>query len=92
MNHHHHPHSPQTMRRAASGGAALALALALAACGGDSGNNNNAGAGVPPGQDSFVAAVNALIVSGTSDSTEPREIDTLTATSPEDSEPSALDG
>ena len=71
--------------------ALLVLTLGIAACG--SGGDDHVGQGGNGGgvaQDSFLAAVNALVASSPDD-TEPKEIDSITATSPEDSEPSALD-
>ena len=71
-------------------GAAL-VTLALAACGGSSGGGVvDAGPGPAPAQDSFFVAVNGVI-STTSETTEPREIDSIAATTPETTEPSALD-
>lgn len=73
--------------------ALAALTLAVAACG-DSSNNDHVGEGPgngggTPAQDSFFAAVSAVIASSPDD-TEPREVDSITATTPEDSEPTAL--
>ena len=65
------------------------LTLGLAACGGSDNFAGDPGGGGPV-RDSFIAAVNGLIAT-TSDTIEPREIDSITATSPEDSEPVALD-
>ena len=73
-------------------GAAL-ISLALAACGGSSGGNvvdSGQGPGPAPAPDSFFVAVNAVIAT-TSETGEPREIDSITATAPESTEPSALD-
>ncbi|MDB5777875.1 MAG: hypothetical protein JWP93_240 [Polaromonas sp.] len=89
------------------GAAAAALALALAACGdggttvgsggaegaGGAGGGGAGGGGSGGGaraSDSFFAAVNALIT-GSSETLEPREIESLSVTSPEDAEPAALD-
>jgi len=75
------------------GAAAAALALALGACGdgdttvGGGGTGGAGGGGGPSG--SFIAAVNALIAS-TSETLEPREIESIGVTSPEDTEPAAL--
>ena len=68
------------------GAAAAALALALGACG-DGGTTVGGGGGQAP--DSFIAAVNAVIDS-TSETLEPREIESIGVTSPEDTEPAAL--
>ncbi len=66
------------------------LTLGVAACGGDGGGLGSGGGGAVPAQDSFFTAVNAVIASGRDD-TDPREVDSITATSPEDSEPTSLD-
>lgn len=75
------------------GAAAAALALALGACG-DSGTAVGSGGGDGEGgglaSNAFLAAVNAVIASS-SETLEPREIESISATSPEDSEPAALD-
>ena len=72
-----------------------AVTLALAACGGSGGggdavggNTDNAGS---PSQDSFFALVFAMVTSSPDDA-EPQEIDAVTATSPQDTEPSAVGG
>jgi len=74
------------------GAAAAALALALVACGDGDSTVGSGGAGGGGGQasDSFIAAVNAVIAS-TSETLEPREIESISVTSPEDTEPAALD-
>jgi len=74
------------------GAAAAALALALGACGDGDSTVGSGGAGGGGGQasDSFIAAVNAVIAS-TSETLEPREIESISVTSPEDTEPVALD-
>lgn len=69
------------------GAAAATLALALGACG-DGGTVVGGGGGQAP--DSFIAAVNAVIAN-TSETLEPREIASISVTSPEDTEPAALD-
>ena len=71
--------------------ALAALTAGLAACGGSSGGGV-VDAGPPPAQapDSFFVAVNAVIAT-TSETGEPRETDSITATAPENTEPSALD-
>ena len=66
------------------------LTLAVAACGDSGGNDVAAGGGASPMQDSFIAIVSAVVASS-SDNAEPRETDSITATSPEDSEAIALD-
>ncbi|CDS53466.1 hypothetical protein [Polaromonas sp. CG9_12] len=68
------------------GSTAVALALALGACG-DGGTVVGGGGGQTP--DSFIAAVNAVIAN-TSETLEPREIESISVTSPEDTEPAAL--
>ena len=75
------------------GAAAAALALALGACGDGgtavgTGGGGGAGGGPP---DSFISAVNAVIAN-TSETLEPREIESISVTSPENTEPAALDG
>lgn len=70
------------------GAAAAALALALGACG-DGGTTVGGGGGGGQAPDSFIAAVNAVIDS-TSETLEPREIESIGVTSPEDTEPAAL--
>lgn len=74
------------------GAAAAALALALVACGDGDSTVGSGGAGGGGGQasDSFIAAVNAVIAS-TSETLEPRETESISVTSPENSEPAALD-
>lgn len=68
------------------------LTLAVAACGdsdnGQVGQGPGNGGGTPA-QDSFFTAVSALIASSPDD-TEPREVDSITATTPENSEPTGL--
>ena len=71
----------------------VASTLALAACGGGSsdvvqGANANTGS---PSQDKFFAAVFAMVATNP-DNTEPQDIDSITATFPQDAEPSALGG
>ena len=66
--------------------ALAALTAGLAACGGSSGGGVvDAG----PAPDSFFVAVNAVIAT-TSEAGEPREIDSIAATSPENTEPSEV--
>ena len=80
------------------GAAAAALALALAACGDGgttvgSGGAEGAGGGAGGGgrsSDSFFSTVNAMI-SSSSETLEPIEIESISVTSPEDSDPAALD-
>lgn len=78
------------------GAAAAALALALGACGDGgtavgSGGDGSAGGGAGGGpSDSFISAVNAMIAN-TSETLEPREIESISVTSPENTEPAALD-
>jgi len=67
------------------------LTLALAACG--SGGDDVAGGGeggAGGGQDAFFSVVKALVAVNP-DTAEPREIDSITVTSPENSEPVNLD-
>jgi len=66
------------------------LTLALAACGGSNDDNAGAGGGSGAVQNSFFAIVSA-VVALSSDDAEPRETDSITATSPEDSEAQSLD-
>lgn len=65
------------------------LTMVLAACGSGGGDGGGliGGGGV---QDAFIAEVRAVIAASL-DTAEPREIDSLTATSPESTEPEALD-
>ena len=76
------------------GAAAAALALALAACGdggttvGSGGAEGAGGGGLS--SDSFFSTVNAMI-SSSSETLEPIEIESISVTSPEDAEPAALD-
>jgi len=77
------------------GAAAAVLALALGACGDGgttvgSGGSDGTGGGGGRTSDSFFAAVNALIASS-SETLEPREIESISVTSPEDTGPAALD-
>lgn len=75
------------------GAAAVALALALGACGDGGttvGGSGTDGAGGGRTSDSFFAAVNAVIASS-SETLEPREIESISVTTPENSEPAALD-
>lgn len=72
----------------------LILMLALSACGGSGGGDGAGGpspvAAPPPSVvDAFVTALLAL-VSDSGDSTEPAAVDTLAATTPEDSEPAPV--
>ena len=74
------------------GAAAAALALTLGACGDGGttvggGGTGGTGGGGPSG--SFIAAVNAVIAS-TSETLVPREIESIGVTSPEDTDPAAL--
>jgi len=71
------------------GTALTALTLAVAACGnhGDDGPGANNGSAAP---DSFFHAVNA-VVAASRDDTEPREVESITANSPDDSHPASLD-
>lgn len=66
------------------------LTLAVAGCGDSGGNDVAAGGSSSPMQDSFIAIVSAVVASS-SDNAEPRETDSITATSPENSEAIALD-
>ena len=71
--------------------AAALLTLTVAACGGsgsDGGGLSSDNAGPP--RDSFFTAVNALVVTSP-DTTEPREIESISSTFPEDAEPASLD-
>ena len=60
---------------------AAALALGLAGCGGGGNDDDNGGA-YSVQNDSFLSEVDKVIAS-TSETSEPREIDTITVTSPE---------
>ena len=76
------------------GAAAAALVLALGACGDGgtavgSGGGGGGGAGGGP-SDAFISAVNAVIAN-TSETLEPREIESISVTTPENTEPAALD-
>ena len=67
------------------------LTMALAACG--SGGDDVAGGGeggAGGGQDAFFSVVKALVATSP-DTAESREIDSITVTSPENSEPVNLD-
>ena len=65
-----------------------ALTAGLAACGGSS-NNGVADVVPTPAPDSFFVAVNAVIAT-TSETGDPREVDSIVATSPENTEPSGV--
>lgn len=67
---------------------AAALALGLAGCGGGNDDNNN-GSEYSIQSDSFLSEVDKVIAS-TSETSEPREIDTITVTSPETVEAASL--
>jgi hypothetical protein len=71
------------------GAASLGVVLAIAACsdggGGSSGIDTS-----QPLADSFVAVVKAVVATSADDS-DPRETDSLSATSPEDSDASSID-
>ncbi|CDS55004.1 hypothetical protein [Polaromonas sp. CG9_12] len=70
------------------GGALTLLAIALTACGSSDGSDND----VPqPLADSFMALVTAVVATS-SDEADPRETDSITATSPQDTDPVAVDG
>ena len=66
---------------------AAALALGLAGCGG--GNDDNNGGEYTVQSDSFLSEVDKVIAS-TSETSEPREIDSIDATSPETVESASL--
>ena len=71
--------------------ACLGLLLTLAGCGGDSGGGGdsaNTGSSQPLA-DSFMAQVIAVIATS-SDDTEPKNTDSITATSPENSEAASV--
>ncbi|NML86427.1 hypothetical protein [Polaromonas sp.] len=73
------------------------LTLAVAACGGDGGDGGGGGdAGFGHGngaatQDSFFKVVSDVVASSRDDS-EPRDVDAISVTTPENSEPASLDG
>ena len=72
------------------GAASLGLALAIAACS----DGGGGGSGIDTSQplaDSFVAVVRAVVATS-ADDTDSRETDSLTATSPEDTDAAAIDG
>ena len=72
---------------------ALALTLAVAACGGGGGSGDSVQGASADGapRDSFFALVLAMVATPL-DNAEPQEIDAITATFPEGSEPSAVGG
>lgn len=81
------------LRRVGLAGLTTAL-LALAGCGGGGGNdgNNNAGndSGITSAQnDSFIAKVTA-IVAASSETGDPEQTDGITASAPEQTEPTPL--
>ena len=72
--------------------ALTALTLAVAACGSSGDDEVGQGPGNGDGtsaQDSFFTAVKALIASSPDDA-EPKEVDSFTATTPENSEPTGI--
>ena len=62
----------------------VAGTLALTGCGGGSGNTASLCAG---NSDSFICEVFKVVNNLTSETADPRETDSLTATTPEDAEP-----
>ena len=72
------------------------LTLAVAACGGDGGDGGGGDTGFGHGnggasQDSFFKVVSDVVASSRDDS-EPRDVDAISVTTPENSEPASLDG
>lgn len=72
------------------GGALTLLAISLTACG-DSGGGSSGIDTSQPLADSFMAVVTAVVATS-SDDADPRETDSITATSPEDADSVAVDG
>ena len=71
----------------------VAFSVALAACGGgssDTAQGSNAGIGSAP-RDSFIAVVLAMVATSP-DKAEPQEVDSVTATFPQNAEPDAMGG
>ena len=64
----------------------VAGTLALTACGGGGGGGKTASA-CAGNSDSFICEVYKVVNNLTSETADPRESDTLTATTPEDTEP-----
>lgn len=68
---------------------AAALALTVAACGSNNNDDDHGSNGTGAAQGAFFATVLALVATSPDD-TEPREIESISATSSEDAEPFAL--
>ena len=70
---------------------AVALTLAVAACGGGGGDSVQGASADGSPRDSFFALVLAMVETPL-DNAEPQEIDAITATFPQGTEPSAVGG
>lgn len=69
---------------------AIAGSLVLVGCGGGGGGGSNRVASQCAGNsDSFICEVFKVVNNLTSETADPREIDSITATSPEDTEPTS---
>ena len=65
----------------------VAGTLALVGCGGGGGGGNKTASACAGNSDSFICEVYKVVNNLTSETADPRETDSLTATTPEDTEP-----